>query len=383
MKKVLIVYGGAKHRGGIYTYLEGIFFGSKNDPEVELSLATIGNWPLGTSLEKNGFEVWVADKNPGGLLSGIKKSREFDAIVTMGLVSNFFGRFWAFWAHKPLLTVVHSDWRTDYLSSPIKKFIFAVAERLMRFVTKRYITVSEYLKGRLMAEGVKQEKISVIYNGVTQPEELRGKKYGVSEGKGEENAVFLNKSHNSYSISHTPGTVVIGSVGRLHPVKNYQELILAIADLKKQGQNVRLEIAGDGAEKEKLEKVIRENGLSKEVRLLGWRKDLNKLRQGWDIYIQPSITEGFGLAAVEAMQQGLPVVVTPGGALPELVADGETGIVATGFGHTDIAQALEKMISDREKMAKMAEAGQKFAAENFGIDKWTQETLKEYAKVAK
>jgi glycosyltransferase involved in cell wall biosynthesis len=169
----------------------------------------------------------------------------------------------------------------------------------------------------------------------------------------------------------------------LHPVKNCGELILAIGDLAKEGLSVTLEIAGDGAEREKLERMIKDNGLSKHVKLLGWVKDLAKMRGNWDVYVQPSLTEGFGLAVVEAMLAGLPVVVTPGGALPELVTDGETGIVTAGFGHQELAKAIEKLITEPGKMNKIAENGQKHATENFGIEKWAKDTLEAYKKAAK
>jgi glycosyltransferase involved in cell wall biosynthesis len=166
-------------------------------------------------------------------------------------------------------------------------------------------------------------------------------------------------------------------------VKNYEELILAVGDLVKKGLSVTLEIAGDGVEREKLERVIKENELGERVKLLGWQKDLNKLRQTWDVYVQSSLTEGFGIAVVEAMQSGLPVVVTPGGALPELVIDGQTGIVAKGFGSQEIAEAIKRMISDKEQMQKMAAEGQKFVANNFGIEKWAKDTLEAYKEAAK
>lgn len=368
MIKVAIIYGGSKTGGGVDTYLTNLFEHT-DKKEVQLELISLDDWPIIKQFQVSNFKFrvykgkWWNLVNVFGITSYLKKNG-FSLIVSSGMVANFYARMASIVSGIPNVVTVHSDWRTDYQG--LKKIIYLFSDRLLRFRTKEYIAVSGYLKERLVAEGVGADKVEVIYNGLNSGQFLIT------------NEEFLTGKEEKLGISNS--SLRVGSAGRLHPVKNYGELILAIGDLVKGGIDVSLEIAGDGAERKRLQRIIKENGLIERVKLLGWQKDLGKLRHAWDIYAQPSQTEGFGLAVVEAMREGLPVVVTPGGALPELVVDGQTGIVATGFGRQELTKAIEKLIAEPKKMQKMAEAGQQFAAGNFGIERWVKSTLEVYKK---
>jgi glycosyltransferase involved in cell wall biosynthesis len=240
---------------------------------------------------------------------------------------------------------------------------YGLINLLTRYATKRYITVSEYLKKQLVDSGISVAKVTVIYNGVALPDDKAGEPVLDS------------------SIRTQNDKVVIGSIGRLHKVKNYAELIIACASLKKKNWN--LKIIGDGKERIKLEQIIQDYGVEDKVEILGNVENARKLLDQIDIYVQPSLSEGFGLTVIEAMLARIPVIVSPFGSLPELVVHNKTGIVMKGSGHEEITAAIEDLLLHKEKVQSIAEAGQRFARENFSVEGWTKETQKAYLEATK
>lgn len=360
-KKIAVVYSGAKNWGGIETYLE-LLFENADRAKVNLTLLSLGSWPLTRKLPNAEYRVrtFAGSRFRIKTIFELSKSLREDGIeliVSQGTVANAYARAASSFSGVPCLVTVHSDSFYDYPNGLVRT-TYAFIEYLTSFPTKHYIAVSEYLKNKLVTSGVRADKVSVILNGVKDPG-LDSRLRGNDEG----------------------GEVVIGSIGRLHKVKNYAELIRACSSLDI--RNWKLEIAGEGAERQQLEQLIVELGLTSKVELLGSVDDVSAALAGWDIYVQPSLSEGFGLTVVEAMLAGKPVIVSPYGALPELVKNGKTGIVMGGAEHDDIIIAVNDLLQHREKATLLAAAGQKYAQEHFGVDKFVRETEKAYVEAAK
>ena len=108
-------------------------------------------------------------------------------------------------------------------------------------------------------------------------------------------------------------------------LKGIDFLLSAAAVLRREFPGLRVEIAGSGPQHEKLGKMATQVGLGGQVKFLGWIDNLNSVLPRWDVFVMPSLEEGFGIAALEAMAAGLPVVATSVGGLPELIEDGKTG----------------------------------------------------------
>ena len=139
------------------------------------------------------------------------------------------------------------------------------------------------------------------------------------------------------------------SVGELNRNKNHQAVIRALAQLRDRA--VYYGICGRGRERKKLEQLIAEEGLQGHVKLLGYRKDIEKVLQGADCFIFPSRREGFGMAAVEAMAVGVPLITSDCRGTREYMLDGRTGIVCS-----DYANAIERMkasVSMRNRMGQV------------------------------
>lgn len=164
-------------------------------------------------------------------------------------------------------------------------------------------------------------------------------------------------------------TRVIGTVGRLDPVKGFDHLLDAMAVLaaRRDIPPVHLVVVGGGPEHEHLAGRIRELGLQAQVTLAGQRDDADALLKHFDVYVCSSIAEGIALTVLEAMASGLPVVATAVGGNPELVADGETGLLVPARQPQALAEALARVLSAPERAQAMGQAARRRAQAEFSV----------------
>jgi len=167
-----------------------------------------------------------------------------------------------------------------------------------------------------------------------------------------------------------PGEPVrIGMLGRLHPVKGHDVLVAALVRLRAQGcctlAPFEVRIAGDGAGRAALAEAIAMAGLDN-VRLVGFSDSPREFLAGLHLYLQPSRSEGLCIAAHEAMQAGLPVIVSAVGELPFTVRDGDTGLVVPPGDPDALAQALGWMLSHPDRLARMGAAARARVLDRFG-----------------
>jgi len=378
-KKVLIVYSGARVWGGIETYLESLFK-YYDKKKLKLVLVSLGEWELTKKLLISNNKCLILDKSRLRLktvseiieLAGKEKA---DLIVSQGVVANAYARLAARKCSLPHLATVHSDINYDY-PDQAKRILYKISDKQLRNVTKRYITVSKYLKVELMQSGIPADKISVIYNGVDEEAIKLKVNPDVSDGK----PGSRSKHRGSKKLENNKITTV-GSVGRFHYTKGYHNLIEAFAHLK--DLPVNLVLYGDGEEKKQLEELTIQLGVSDKISFPGYTQDITEALEKIDIYIQPSLMEGFGLTVVEAMLAGKPVVVTPVGSLPELLTDGKTGLIAGDTKPESIAVAIKALLENKELAQKIALAGKIEAQKRFAIDRWIRDTEKVYMETAK
>ena len=121
-----------------------------------------------------------------------------------------------------------------------------------------------------------------------------------------------------------PDTRIIGTVGRLNPVKDQATLLRAFARLRGDFADVSLVLVGDGASRGSLESQAAALGIGDAVRFLGDRSDVRELLQGFDVFALSSLSEGYSMALLEACASGLPIVATDGEAIARCVVDGAT-----------------------------------------------------------
>ena len=176
---------------------------------------------------------------------------------------------------------------------------------------------------------------------------------------------------------------VLGVACRLIPVKGLPCLIRAMAVLRAEFPDLRLEIAGSGPERQAIQQQAESLGLGDSVCFLGWRTDLGAVWARWDIFVQPSLDEGLPIAVLEAMAAGLPVVATGVGGTPEVVEDGRTGWLVPAGDTGALAARLRALLLDSRKRREMGAAGRARVRENFSADRMAQTISMIYDEVLK
>lgn len=167
------------------------------------------------------------------------------------------------------------------------------------------------------------------------------------------------------------GTLVIGTVGRLEPVKDQLTLVKAFIELVRReaaGGKLRLVLVGEGSLREPLEALLAESGLGHQVWLAGARDDVPELMAAMDLFVLPSLAEGISNTILEAMACGLPVIATRVGGNAELVEEGRTGCLVEREDPVAMAAALAGYVHDSQKRLEHGAAARRRIEDQFSLD---------------
>jgi glycosyltransferase involved in cell wall biosynthesis len=154
-------------------------------------------------------------------------------------------------------------------------------------------------------------------------------------------------------------------VGRLIPIKGHIVLLRAFAEARKSVPSLTLDIAGRGPLEPALKALVRELGIADAVRFLGYVSPIQEAIEHSAVIVVPSMGEGFGMVALEAMERSRPVIAAAIGGLGELVEDGETGLLVAPGEAEPLALAIVRLAGDLELAARMGEAGRRRALAEF------------------
>jgi glycosyltransferase involved in cell wall biosynthesis len=163
------------------------------------------------------------------------------------------------------------------------------------------------------------------------------------------------------------GEQMVFACRQLVPRKGIRFLIMAAGELKAEFPELQTVIAGDGMERPELEQLTAELGLFDRVHLIGWvpNDELPSYYRSSIFSVIPSLEEGFGIPAAEAMGCGIPVIATDAGGLPEVVEDGVTGYVVPKGDARALSAAMRKLLQDAALRRQMGRAGRKRALAQF------------------
>jgi glycosyltransferase involved in cell wall biosynthesis len=174
---------------------------------------------------------------------------------------------------------------------------------------------------------------------------------------------------------------IVGNVAALVAHKGQRHLVDAAAIVVKQVPDARFVIAGEGELRAALERQIKEKHLEKHVFLAGFRPDILSVHKAFDIFAMSSVTEGLGTSLLDAMACARPIVATTAGGMPEVVADGETGILVPPRDAEAQAAAIVRLLKDQPLRAAMGAAGERRVRERFSSERMVQDTLELYKRV--
>jgi glycosyltransferase involved in cell wall biosynthesis len=175
--------------------------------------------------------------------------------------------------------------------------------------------------------------------------------------------------------------MLLGVASRLVPIKGIVHLIRGVGILRRDVSDIRLEIAGIGPDQAAIQQEVRVLGLDDIVTFVGWQPDIWPWLERWDIFVQPSLAEGFGVAVLEAMAAGLPVVASSAGGLPELVEDGLTGYVVPPADPGTLAARLRDLVLHADLRRAMGAAGRARVRQLFSPQRMAAEMAAVYDRL--
>jgi len=174
---------------------------------------------------------------------------------------------------------------------------------------------------------------------------------------------------------------VVGSVARLDPIKGGKYLVEAFALLRDLNPAPHLLLVGDGEDRAPLEARVCELGVESCAVFTGLRRDVPDLLHAMDVFVMPSLNEGYGKAIVEAMNAGRPIVATAVGGVPTLIRDGENGLLVPPADPAALAAAIRKLLLNPEFARGLAGAALSDAGDKFSVATMNCETERIYLEL--
>lgn len=227
------------------------------------------------------------------------------------------------------------------------------------------VTVSS--KNRKILQSLGLSDINVIHNGI--PLDLIQKL----------SADEVNKIRNNIESNY----FLLG-VGNLIPRKKFDIAIKAVNKLVSMGYDITYVVIGEGPQRDKLIKLIKELGIEERIKILPRREKLLEVYEymkACDIFLLPSVMEGFGVVFAEAMVLGKPVIGCKEGVVPDLVQDGKTGLLATQDDIDGLVKGLDFLLSHPKEAQAMGERARKLVLENYTWEKNAEKTIEVYEEV--
>ena len=231
-----------------------------------------------------------------------------------------------------------------------KRYPFLLLERLAYEMDDAVIVVSEGLRVFFeTVERLPRRKMIVIGHGV------------------DATARPATREEARRSLGLPQQGPLIGAVGRLSPEKGQNVLLQALPSVLAAFPQAACVLAGEGPARAALEAEARRLGIGDRVVFLGLRRDVPMVLAALDLFVQPSIYEGFGLSLLEAMAAGLPVVASRVGGIPELIEDGRTGLLVPPQDPMALAGAVVRLLGDSEGARRLGEAAASRSRERFSL----------------
>ncbi len=243
---------------------------------------------------------------------------------------------------------------------PFKRTLVVIAEKFLALITQQLLAVGDKVRQDLLEAGIgSKEKFGLMPPGLAIGN-LPSKKEALT---------FFELNHERLQCAF---------IGRVTQIKRPDRFLDVVSEVKKRHINLDFFIAGDGELLEGCrERIIAE---SLPVKVLGWQSNIERVLSAADIVLLTSDNEGTPLSLIQAGMAGLPVVTTNVGSVPEVVLGNVTGII-TSLDVQEIADALEKLVSDKVLRAQLGSAAQEFTLANFGVQRLVDDHEKLYKKL--
>ncbi|MGH2772527.1 MAG: glycosyltransferase family 4 protein, partial [Actinomycetota bacterium] len=305
------------------------------------------------------------DVNPALALRLRALIRGCDLVHTHLIHADLHGLIAAKAAGVPSVSSLHSA-HSFYARQPYTS-VFRLGSRL----ASRRIAISQHVKDFLVG------------NALAVPEQVIVVPYGIDTSRWRFDDQLRRRARDGFGIPG--GAVAVGVASRLIKGKGHEFLIEAMGRALPEAPQLCLLVGGDGPQRGHLEKAAAELLPRQSYRFCGFVPEIKDFMAACDVLAFPTVpplSEGFGLAALEAMAAGLPVAASAIGSLPELVCDGETGLLAEPGNVDHLAAALVRLASGAAFRRTLGEAGRTRADVLFSLEKLVERTLEVYSTSA-
>jgi glycosyltransferase involved in cell wall biosynthesis len=278
------------------------------------------------------------------ILARMLREENVTILHAHGYFGSTFGRLAAIAARVPvIISHVHSTY-----SGYSKRNI--IIERLLSKFSDTIICISKAVRDFVIkVEGINEKKVHVIYNGVHAP---------VVSGKASRHTMGL-----------CDDDIVIITVASLTSHKGHEVLLDAIKSIASKFKTIRLLIVGEGPLEKSLRFYTDKLDLSSRIIFMGQRSDIYELLSLTDIFILPSVErEGLGIALIEAMASGLPVIGSRVGGIPEVIEDNTNGLLFSPGDAGELARAIDILSSDKRLREQLGSNGRTLFEQRFRAD---------------
>ncbi len=322
---------------------------------------------LGEELKADGFSVISLGRKPGvdwNLIVRLRrflKERKIDIIHAHQYSSFFYAALAKNFSKKPcIIFTEHGRFYPD--RRRLKRVLF---DPFLSGFASEIISIAEATKEAMARyDNFPREKIKVIYNGVV-----------FKTGD-------VNRTTKRQELNIAPDDFVLATAARLDPIKNHDMLIRTMKRVSGIRPDCKLIIAGDGPEYDRLSGEIKKNGLTGVVRLLGQRDNVAGIFLASDLFLLSSLSEGHSVTLLEAMNAGLPAVVTNVGGNPEILKDGVTGFLVDSNDDKAMAEKILELYQNRSLAKRLGNAAKERARTLFSFERMMSQYKELYIKYA-
>jgi glycosyltransferase involved in cell wall biosynthesis len=335
--------------------------------DVRMCVLATGNYQrFAAPLREAGLQVSILpagpDVNPALVPSLLREIRRFgaDVVHTHLVHADLHGQIVAKLAGVPAVSTVHGPHVLP------RRQPFLGAGRALARLPRRVIAVSQYVRRVLTANRlVPVRRINVI-------------PYGIDAAVWRLSAEVRAKARMELGLQES--NVAIGLASRLVSHKGHHFMLGAFAEARREAPDLVLLIAGDGPLRGPLETRASELPPGA-VRFVGHVEDIGAFIHACDVVsvpTEPELSEGFGLAALEAMAAGRPVIATNVGSLPEVIEGGATGVLVTPGDEQELTLVLLQFGQDPRMRRSMGELGRQRAQQTFNLSSMADRTIRVY-----
>jgi glycosyltransferase involved in cell wall biosynthesis len=227
------------------------------------------------------------------------------------------------------------------------------------------VSISEGTKTAMVKiDNFSAKKIEVIHNGVIFAQPCDG-----YHAESKRRSLGLNSSHR-----------LIGTAARLEEIKNFPMMLRGFRRVLERLPDTRLLVAGRGSQETALKKYAQELGLEDKVHFLGLRDDLPEIYPLLEIFLLTSYSEGISVTLLEAMSHGIPTLATRVGGNPEVVLEGETGLLVAEGDDQELARKILELLTAQERARQMGALGRVRASSHFSFEKMVHDYLLVYQR---